>query len=305
MLDKTIILTVLLMLASSISACGFMTETAGNPNQNSILKTAPAEQNYSKTVSANGKTGRYEYKTGNNYNEINIRELGENQISVIIFAAYAFMEGGGEGIRKNEARGTATLKSDMAVFTPENLSNCKITMKFSGDKITVKQSSCRFDKNVTAEGIYKKVSGKPQTKPPAYTVNDEERDDEDSNISKSDAPKKLAEFTYLKNKHAVYLILNQSDIEDDEKFIKLAQKLHDAEPNTLLILIDDDSGLKQYLAYHKEVDRLGGGAPDRLEFPRAWAEEHILSNVGWEEANGRRKWFLMEGYRFEKVAELK
>ncbi len=305
MLHKTIILTVLLILTTSISACNFKTETAENSNQNLSVNSAPVEKNYSETVSTNGKTGRYEYKTENNYNEINIRELGENQISVIIFAAYAFFEGGGEGIRKNEARGTATLKGDTAVFTPENLSNCKITLKFSGDKITAKPSSCRFEKNVTAEGIYKKVSGKPQTKPPAYTVDDEERDDEESAVSEPDAPKKLADYTYRKNKYAVYLISNQSDFEDTENFIKIAQKLHELEPETFLVLIDDDSGLKQYLAYLKEVDRLGGGAPENIEFPKAWAEEHILGNVGEEDKNNGRKWFLMEGYRYEKIAELK
>ena len=301
MLYKTIILTVLLLVTSSIFACGFKTETAESPNRNLSVNAAPDEKNYSETVSAKVKTGRYEYKTENNYNEINIRELGENQISVIIFAAYAFMKGGGEGIRKNEARGTATIKGDTAIFTPENLSNCKITLKFSGDKIAVKQSSCRFEKNVTAEGIYKKVSGKPQTKPPAYTVDDEERDDEDSDVSDPNAPKKLADFTNGGDKHAVYLISNQSDIEDEEKFFKLAQKLHESEPEIYLILIDDDSGLRQYIDFLKENDRLDGRARNRLEFPGAWGKEHILGYVAWIDENGQRNWYLLHKHGSKKL----
>lgn len=301
MLYKTIILTVLLILTWSASDCGFKTETVEIPTRNLSVNASPAEKNYSETVSTSGKTGRYEYKTENNYNEINISELGKNQISVIIFAAYAFFEGSGEGIRKNEARGTAVIKGDTAVFTPENSGKCKITLKFSGDKIAVKQSSCRFEKNVTAEGIYKKVSGKPQTKPPAYTVDDEERNDEDSDFSDPNAPKKLSDFTIGGDKHAVYLISNQSDIEDEEKFFKLAQKLHESEPETFLILIDDDSGLRQYIDFMKENDRLDGSARNRLEYSRAWVEEHILGYVVWIDENGQRNWYLLHKYGSKKL----
>ncbi|MEO8073943.1 MAG: hypothetical protein ABI891_15815 [Acidobacteriota bacterium] len=125
-------------------------------------------------------------------------------------------------------------------------------------------------------------------------------------VNTSDAPKKLAAFTYRKMKYAVYLLADLGEDEDDVKFIKIAQKLHDSEPDTNLILIDDDSGLKQYVAFMREVEQLGSNATRKNRFPKAWAEEHILGNVGAEGENNSRKWFLMLGYiHSEKIAELK
>lgn len=122
--------------------------------------------------------------------------------------------------------------------------------------------------------------------------------------SKSAAPKKLAEFNYRKMKHAVYLLSNLGADEENVEFVKIAQKLHDAEPDTALILIDESSGLKCYLAFMKRVERLDGGAPEK-EFLKAWAEEHILGSVGAEGENQSRQWYLMLGYTHEKIAELK
>lgn len=166
-------------------------------------------------------------------------------------------------------------------------------------------SACGFKAETAKNPQQNSIPNAANTEKPGFKNNSDTKQKRKSVVSDPNLPKKLAAYTYRKNKYAVYLISNQSDIEDDEKFIKLAQKLHDVEPETFLILIDDDSGLKQYLAYLKEVDRIGGGAPENIEFPKAWAEEHILANIGAEEEKGRCKWFLMEGYRFEKIAELR
>jgi hypothetical protein len=82
------------------------------------------------------------------------------------------------------------------------------------------------------------------------------------------------------------------------ELIETAQRLHDAEPKAQLILVDDDSQVSDYVKYAKAKS---GGQYD-ADFPKLWAEEHIVANVQ-RLLNG--KWMLYESYGYREIAELK
>jgi hypothetical protein len=83
-----------------------------------------------------------------------------------------------------------------------------------------------------------------------------------------------------------------------EELIETAQKLHENEPKAQLILVDDDSQVQDYVKYAKEVS---SGNYD-AEFPKQWAEEHIVANVQ-KLLSG--KWMVYESYGYKEIAELK
>ncbi len=58
--------------------------------------------------------------------------------------------------------------------------------------------------------------------------------------------------------------------------VATAQKLHDQEPDTQLILIDDDSEMADYIKYAKAIS--GQGEIDK-PMPVEWADKHIIANV--------------------------
>ncbi len=81
------------------------------------------------------------------------------------------------------------------------------------------------------------------------------------------------------------------------ELIKTAQKLHDDEPNTNLILVDDESGLADYVEYAKAASKGNMEA----EMPKEWADKHIVGNVQkWMSG----EWFLCESNGYEKIAAL-
>jgi hypothetical protein len=83
-----------------------------------------------------------------------------------------------------------------------------------------------------------------------------------------------------------------------DELIETAQRLHDAEPKAQLILVDDDSQVSDYVKYAKAKS---GGQYD-ADFPKLWAEEHIVANVQ-KMLSG--KWMLYESYGYREIAELK
>ena len=65
------------------------------------------------------------------------------------------------------ADGMATLKYNVAMFTPTDTQGCSIMLTFAGAKLIVKQTGsdadCGFGHNVTADGTYiKRSSQSPQ-----------------------------------------------------------------------------------------------------------------------------------------------
>lgn len=108
---------------------------------------------------------------------------------------------------------------------------------------------------------------------------------------------KLDSYTIKGIKFAYYKIPSGLGRED---LIKTAQKIHDAEPDTQLILVDDDSKVKEYIAYVKAIS--GQGDIDKAQLPQEWADKHIVANVQ-KYTSGR--FVLCESNGSVEIADLK
>lgn len=107
-------------------------------------------------------------------------------------------------------------------------------------------------------------------------------------------PKKLESYQIRSFKFSYYLIpKNQSR----GQLIETAQKLHAEEPGTNLILVDDDSQLREYPDYVKEFSNGNTGKP----YPKEWVKNSLVANVQ-KFMDG--KWYLCEKNLMEKITEL-
>jgi hypothetical protein len=107
---------------------------------------------------------------------------------------------------------------------------------------------------------------------------------------------RIDSFNYLGNEFVFYQIPNGLS---REELIAVARKIHTAEPNVNLILVDDISQVQDYIKY-AEVINPGYLDP---EMPKEWADRHIMAigrKYGW---TGR--FVLCEGYGYQEIAELK
>ncbi len=112
----------------------------------------------------------------------------------------------------------------------------------------------------------------------------------------SDKPAKLDSYSIKGIKFAYFKI--PSGLKKEE-LIELAQKLHDQEPDTQLVLVDDDSELEDYIKYAKAISGIG---EIEKPMPMKWADKHIIANVQ-KYVSG--KFVLCEGYGSSEIAELK
>ncbi len=112
-------------------------------------------------VSGAEVTGTFRDVSGS---EFQIAALGKGKLRVAFSGVYAFkMADGGDMANSGEAAGKADIAGDTAIFVPENTEQCTITLKFLvGRKLKVTQkgtdAECGFGHNVSADGLYKKVS---------------------------------------------------------------------------------------------------------------------------------------------------
>ena len=109
-------------------------------------------------------------------------------------------------------------------------------------------------------------------------------------------PAKLESYTIKGIKFAWYKI--PAGVKGDD-LIATAQKIHDQEPDTQLILIDDDSQMADYIAYAKAIS--GQGEIDK-PMPAEWADKHIIANV---QKYMSGKFVLCEGNGSKEIADLK
>jgi hypothetical protein len=179
MIYKTAVLMSLISLISSVSACSFkIGDGSGQAIANSNSTAAETRANESLTADAavsgeiesavaqkSGKTGTYTYKADGANNQISVQELDGNKLRVELYASYEYQVNGNWNANVGEAKGTAKLAGETAIFVPDDAAECEITLKFSGNKLIVKPKnefkSCGFGLNVSAEGTYTKTSGKP------------------------------------------------------------------------------------------------------------------------------------------------
>ena len=109
-------------------------------------------------------------------------------------------------------------------------------------------------------------------------------------------PAKLASYSIKGIKFAWYKV--PAGLKGDE-LIETAQRIHDQESDTQLILIDDDSQMADYIAYAKAIS--GQGEIDK-PMPAEWADKHIIANV---QKYMSGKFVLCEGNGSKEIADLK
>src|SRR5260370_41251282 len=111
-----------------------------------------------KSVTAAEVNGTWKTKGG----EFKIWALGQQRLQVEFSGVYEYKTPQGPSANSGEGSGIATIEGDTAIFKPEGAEEeCQITLKFTGGKLVVTQTSiCGFVHNVSAAGTYKKVSAK-------------------------------------------------------------------------------------------------------------------------------------------------
>jgi hypothetical protein len=98
-------------------------------------------------------------------NTFKVLALGNQKLRVEFSGTYEYNTPDGPMANAGTGSGLAFIEGDTARFKPDDADDeCKITMKFTGGKLIVRQEGgCGFGHNVTAEGTYRKVSsGKPK-----------------------------------------------------------------------------------------------------------------------------------------------
>jgi hypothetical protein len=110
------------------------------------------------------KTARLTGTYRNRSSEFKIQALGVNRLHVQFNGSYQYKVNGEMTANTGTADGTATVKYNVATFTPTNTQGCTITLTFAGQKLIAKQTGsdadCGFGHNVMADGTYIKRSNR-------------------------------------------------------------------------------------------------------------------------------------------------
>jgi hypothetical protein len=120
---------------------------------------APTASADERSVTAAEATGTYRDAEGKS--EIRILALGQGKLKVPLALVYEYQSGEGPMANLGDASGEATIENDIAVFVPQRVGDCKITMTFlPKGKLQVEQQGeeCGFGHNVRAEGTFRKIS---------------------------------------------------------------------------------------------------------------------------------------------------
>jgi hypothetical protein len=107
-------------------------------------------------------------------------------------------------------------------------------------------------------------------------------------------PKRLGGYTVRIFKWAYYLVpagLTR------EQLLSTAAALRRQEPDTQLVLVDDESRVNDYMAHARAVS---AGRTD-VPLPQAWADAHVVANL---QKMTSGKWMLYKGYGYEEIGEV-
>ena len=187
-MKKFILFAVIALTATA--ACN-STQSASEKTNDSTAATAQKQKTDNQSQSALGQktgdspvknaqqslglTGTYRYKSGSANNAIGIEEMDAGHLRVNITANYEYKSGGEWMANSGSANEVVELNDDTAVLVPSEFPDCQITLRFSGNKIIVKQkgtdSDCGFGASVSADGTYTKTSNQ---------LNQNEMTDDDS-----------------------------------------------------------------------------------------------------------------------------
>src|SRR5262245_21267340 len=125
------------------------------------LSIATSDGDTDKSVTAAQVNGTWKTKSG----EFKIWALGKQRLQVQFSGVYEYKTPQGPMANEGEGSGIATIEGDTAIFKPEGAEEeCRITLKFSGDKLVVRQTGiCGFGHSVSGEGTYKKFRLRSQS----------------------------------------------------------------------------------------------------------------------------------------------
>jgi len=130
-----------------------------------LVSVVKSDAQSRKAVSGAEVTGTFREKSSGS--EFKISALGRGKLRVAFSGVYAYKMANGEDMANTgEASGKADISGDTATFKPTDFEEqCTITLKFlTRGRLKVTQAGtdagCGFGFNVSADGDYKKISGK-------------------------------------------------------------------------------------------------------------------------------------------------
>ncbi len=94
------------------------------------------------------------------HGEFKIRALGHGVLQIEFSGTYEYESPQGPMANEGAGSGTASIDGDTATFKPDGVDDeCAITLRFTGGRLVVTQTGvCGFGHNVSAAGIYRRVS---------------------------------------------------------------------------------------------------------------------------------------------------
>lgn len=119
-----------------------------------------AEQTFTTNVALGNVTGQYRFRQQEFHNRLDVLQLPGGKIKFHLVALWV-SHNNPENIHNGELMGVVALRDGMATLSTEN---CKVTMKFSSNKVVITEGDeiddCGFGANVTAAGSYRKIDSK-------------------------------------------------------------------------------------------------------------------------------------------------
>ena len=121
-----------------------------------MAQAPPHAGSDSKIVTAAQINGTWHYK----HNEFKLWALGHQKIKVQFSGVYEYKSPEGPTANLGDGSGIADIERDTITFKPDvSEPECAITIKLVGGKLRVSQVGiCGFGHNVTADGLYTRVS---------------------------------------------------------------------------------------------------------------------------------------------------
>ncbi len=130
--------------------------------------------------------------------------------------------------------------------------------------------------------------------PPAATAEPAAAPSPEAQPPAAGRSKRLESYTVRIFKFSYYLIPKGLS---GEALLAEAAAIHAREPDAQLVLVDDESRVKDYIAHAKAVSE---GRTD-VELPQAWADEHVIASL---QKLMSGKWMLYKGYGYEELGEV-
>ena len=189
MKKKTALLIFISFIWAFSAACNVTNLAAGKSGQTLAHNTEKASSGSAETTAekpdddapnqSNNVTGVYQSKDANHFNEFKIIDR-KGDLKVEFMGLYEFKTEGGMAMANTDQTDVlpAALDGDTAIVKIPDYPKCRYTLRFAGEKLTVRRDGtimdCGLGGQIAPEGVYRKVSGKT----PVFGEWSEEKTDE-------------------------------------------------------------------------------------------------------------------------------